>query len=71
MTTATSEFPRRRRSLEFADHRCARRRIFSMDVRGYIDQHAPEFFGALKGAEAVAYRWDEFAATAGELVAAR
>jgi hypothetical protein len=72
MTTATSEFPRRRRrSLEFADHRCARRRIFSMDVRGYIDQQAPEFFGALKGAEAVAYRWDELAATAGELVVAR
>jgi hypothetical protein len=72
MTAAASEFLRcRRRSLEFADHRCARRRIFSMDVRGYIDRHAPEFPGALKGAEAVAYRWDELAATAGELVAAR
>ena len=42
-----------------------------MDVRGYIDRHAPEFPGALKGTEAVAYRWDELAATAGKLVAAR
>jgi len=42
-----------------------------MDVRGYIDRHAPEFPGALKGAEAVAYRRDELAATAGKLVAAR
>jgi hypothetical protein len=50
---------------------CAIRRIFSMDVPGYIDRHAPEFPGALKGAEAVAYRRDELAATAGKLVAAR
>jgi hypothetical protein len=72
MTMAASEFPRRcRRSLEFADHRCAIRRIFSMDVRGYIDRHAPEFPGALKGAEAVACRRDELAATAGKPVAAR
>jgi hypothetical protein len=42
-----------------------------MDVPGYIDRHAPEFPGALKGAEAVAHRWDELAATAGDLVAAR
>jgi hypothetical protein len=72
MTPAASEFCRcRRRSLEFADHRCARRRIFRMDVPGYIDRHAPEFPGVLKGAEAVACRRDELAATAGELVAAR
>jgi hypothetical protein len=42
-----------------------------MDVRGYIDRQAPEFPGVLKGAEAVAYRRDELAATAGKLVAAR
>ena len=42
-----------------------------MDVRGYIDRHVPEFPGALEGAKGVACRWDELAATAGKLVAAR
>jgi hypothetical protein len=43
-----------------------------MDVRGYVDENAAGFFDALlKGAEAAAYLWDEFATAADDLTVAR